>query len=667
MSRPMTSRQAHRAYLDARRGPRMSKAEERRMEKEEQERIQAEMKQKQALARAQAARERKRAKEEEARREKRRRGEPTCTVTASQGMISGFLRRAGGGLAKGCAGRGGTSRSALGREPEGVVGRLENEITRDAGRSVPDVPGWQDRDEFEKNAIPPGADVLKDDPPINVVDTTKGSCQKDVTGRGSGDGTTTVAESHVANASKDNPRTRAAHPITDWPQDTISGDRPGDENKNHADSTLEEISEEAALNCAPGNSAGAKNEKNSASFATNPTSRNTSNNAAGIESVGVGGELPEDGSELDDLFLSASQLAREVEGDPGPTRKRSRDEAFAIPDLPLPKQSGQRRAGMEQPSAKPVSQNNAEMKPLPPPAKQPRQMKRDPRILTPPPQQPPGHRSKQTSVNIEPESYDLGISSQELLQIEAQGDLSLYESPPKRLSPWPDPEKPIPEPPGEDISFSDPFDLCSQDLREIDALADIPLEKQPNHPTTANTGTTTTADAIGNTKGSDNDKDSAAEAPHEKEARGEEQEDDDEEAGEPQRFFTGSTQELIALAEHRSRETAADEDRRRRIAAKAALARKSRRHHHHKAASAPKPEETGPGRRHKEPANPARLGDAGEAAARKEGGGRRGSVAGTLRRSSSFNFDDDAWWADLDNTDLEALLAPPHPPINKQS
>ena len=321
---------------------------------------------------------------------------------------------------------------------------------------------------------------------------------------------------------------------------------------------------------------------------------------------------------------------------------------------------------MEEPSAKPVSQNHAEMKPPPQPAKQLRQARRDPRILLPPPQEHPGHRAKLTSVNIDPESYDMGISSQELLQIEAQGDLSLYESPPKRLSPWPDPEKPIPEPPGEDISFSDPFDLCSQDLREIDALADIPLEKQPNHATTANSDTTTTADATRNTKDSDNDKNAAAEAPHEKEGR-EEQEDDDEEAGEPQRFFTGSTQELIALAEHRSRETAADEDRRRRIAAKAALAKSSRHHrHHHKATSAPKPKETGPGRRHKGPAN-AGLGDAGEAAARKEGGGRRGSVAGTLRRSSSFNLDDDAWWADLDNTDLEALLAPTHPPMNKQS
>ncbi|KAG7290101.1 hypothetical protein NEMBOFW57_000096 [Staphylotrichum longicolle] len=92
---PMTSKQAQKLYREATRGPRLSKAEQRRVEREEQERIRRELEKDRQANKARVLREKKKAKEREAAEEKRRRGLPLVTVRPSQGTIEGFVRGAG--------------------------------------------------------------------------------------------------------------------------------------------------------------------------------------------------------------------------------------------------------------------------------------------------------------------------------------------------------------------------------------------------------------------------------------------------------------------------------------------------------------------------------------------------------------------------------------------
>ena len=314
MTRLLTTRDARRAYLDSTRLPRISKAEERRREREELERIREEERQVRERARARAARERKRAREEAERAEKKRRGEPVVPVTASQGMISVFFKKGELGGGRGCGKEAGDGN----RKDEGVEGKV----------------GCED-------------------------------------------------------------------------QKSMNGGEKGSDCKDE----------------------------------------NQVNSRYGEEQACT--EL--DGQELDDLFLSASQLDREVGGisqtpRKGPKfggmsqtpRKRSRDEAFRRPD--------------------------------------------------PPPPKPPDRASPRTPTILGPEPYDLGVSSQELLQIEAQGTehRSVRDEPPsENQAPHPDsktpatprrtPVKPV-EP---NTPFTESFDLSSQDLRELDALAPLPTK----HPT----------------------------------------------------------------------------------------------------------------------------------------------------------------------------------------
>lgn len=92
---PMTSKQAQKLYREATRGPRLSKAEQRRIEREEQERIRRELEKDRQANKARVLREKKKTKEREAAEEKRRRGLPLVTVRPSQGTIEGFVRGAG--------------------------------------------------------------------------------------------------------------------------------------------------------------------------------------------------------------------------------------------------------------------------------------------------------------------------------------------------------------------------------------------------------------------------------------------------------------------------------------------------------------------------------------------------------------------------------------------
>ncbi|KAK4236839.1 hypothetical protein C8A03DRAFT_35223 [Achaetomium macrosporum] len=101
---PMTSKQAQKLYRQANRGPRLSKAEQRRMEREEQERIRRELDKEKQASRARTLREKKKAKEQQVLQEKKRRGLPLVDVRPSQDTISRFVRGNGLGNKRDSAG-----------------------------------------------------------------------------------------------------------------------------------------------------------------------------------------------------------------------------------------------------------------------------------------------------------------------------------------------------------------------------------------------------------------------------------------------------------------------------------------------------------------------------------------------------------------------------------
>ncbi|KAI2636556.1 hypothetical protein GGS26DRAFT_549568 [Hypomontagnella submonticulosa] len=90
--RPMTTKQAKKAYQKANKGPKLSKAEQRRQELFEQDRIRKEFEKERNQARARAARDKKREKEEKERAEKKRKGLPLVEVHPSQDTIAWFVR-----------------------------------------------------------------------------------------------------------------------------------------------------------------------------------------------------------------------------------------------------------------------------------------------------------------------------------------------------------------------------------------------------------------------------------------------------------------------------------------------------------------------------------------------------------------------------------------------
>ncbi|KAK4154917.1 hypothetical protein C8A00DRAFT_14001 [Chaetomidium leptoderma] len=101
---PMTSKQAQKLYKQANRGPRLSKAEQRRFEREEQDRIRRELDKDKQANKARILREKKKAREQQALDEKRRKGLPLVTVQPSQDTISRFVRGNGVGKKRDVAG-----------------------------------------------------------------------------------------------------------------------------------------------------------------------------------------------------------------------------------------------------------------------------------------------------------------------------------------------------------------------------------------------------------------------------------------------------------------------------------------------------------------------------------------------------------------------------------
>ncbi|KAI0844844.1 hypothetical protein F5Y00DRAFT_247846 [Daldinia vernicosa] len=90
--RPMTSKQAKKAYQKTNKGPKLSKAEQRRQELFEQDRIRREFEKEKNQARARAARDKKKEKEEKERAERKKKGLPLVDVHPSQATIAWFVR-----------------------------------------------------------------------------------------------------------------------------------------------------------------------------------------------------------------------------------------------------------------------------------------------------------------------------------------------------------------------------------------------------------------------------------------------------------------------------------------------------------------------------------------------------------------------------------------------
>lgn len=89
---PMTTKQAKKAYRKANKGPKLSKAEQRRIELMEQDRIRKEFEKERNQARARTARDRKKAKQDKEKEERKRKGLPLVDVHPSQDTIARFVR-----------------------------------------------------------------------------------------------------------------------------------------------------------------------------------------------------------------------------------------------------------------------------------------------------------------------------------------------------------------------------------------------------------------------------------------------------------------------------------------------------------------------------------------------------------------------------------------------
>ena len=95
MPPPMTTKQVKKAYRAKNKGPKLSKAEQRRQELFEQDRIRRELEKERNQARARAARDKKKEREENERAEKRKKGLPLVDVRPSQDTIARFVRPVG--------------------------------------------------------------------------------------------------------------------------------------------------------------------------------------------------------------------------------------------------------------------------------------------------------------------------------------------------------------------------------------------------------------------------------------------------------------------------------------------------------------------------------------------------------------------------------------------
>ncbi|KAJ4409984.1 hypothetical protein N0V82_009352 [Gnomoniopsis sp. IMI 355080] len=144
---PMTTKQAKKLHNQKNKGPKLSKAEQRRIELMEQDRIRKEFEKEKAQARARTAREKKKAKEDKEKEERKRKGLPLVDIHPSQDTISRFISRMG---------------SVIGvkRDPAAVNTldsvREDPEIATDAGESVTDAGDEAEYESDKENQEPVG-------------------------------------------------------------------------------------------------------------------------------------------------------------------------------------------------------------------------------------------------------------------------------------------------------------------------------------------------------------------------------------------------------------------------------------------------------------------------------------------------------------------------------
>ncbi|KAK6080773.1 hypothetical protein SCUP515_03374 [Seiridium cupressi] len=90
---PMTTKQVKKAYKARNKGPKLSKAEQRRQDLMEQDRIRREFEKERNQVRARAARDKRKEKEEREKSEKKKKGLPLVEVHPSQDTLARFLRK----------------------------------------------------------------------------------------------------------------------------------------------------------------------------------------------------------------------------------------------------------------------------------------------------------------------------------------------------------------------------------------------------------------------------------------------------------------------------------------------------------------------------------------------------------------------------------------------
>ncbi|KAL7790672.1 hypothetical protein V8C43DRAFT_285155 [Trichoderma afarasin] len=150
-NRPMTSKQVRKAYKEANRVPRVSRAEQLRQERAEQERIRKEFEKDKAALKAKTLREKKRAKEQAEREEKRKKGLPLVNVRPSQDTIAWFVRGKSSGTKRDCRGQNAAITPVLPivEEPEEDEGDLPSP-KRLCSQEQPKDAGDEEKDYFEE-------------------------------------------------------------------------------------------------------------------------------------------------------------------------------------------------------------------------------------------------------------------------------------------------------------------------------------------------------------------------------------------------------------------------------------------------------------------------------------------------------------------------------------
>ncbi|CAH0036439.1 unnamed protein product [Clonostachys solani] len=154
--RPMTSKQVKKAHKAATRQPKLSRAEQRRLELAEQERIRKEFEKERTATRARAARERKKQKELADKEAKRKNGLPLVAPRPSQETLSRFMWGNGSGLKR--DGRGATvAPPPMAAVREESAQPDEDSMEPDEEVAIQKEPAMDERDED-------GADVHIEEP-----------------------------------------------------------------------------------------------------------------------------------------------------------------------------------------------------------------------------------------------------------------------------------------------------------------------------------------------------------------------------------------------------------------------------------------------------------------------------------------------------------------------